>query len=328
MSSEGTARLAIDAAPADAGAPTVVHCAGAWTVHGIAGLEQSAASFAWPTRGEVVIDGAALATLDTSGAWLLHRTALDLERGGCTVRVEGLRPEFDSLLRLIGSREVATLAPIAEAPGWFARLGGHAWRGLLAALDYFAFVGEASLVLLRSIAQPHRLRWRVILHNMQSAGVEALPITGFLSFLMGVVIAYQGADQLQRFGADIFVMDLVALAMLRELSPLLTAIIVAGRSGSAYTAQIGTMKVTEEIDALRTDRRRAAGTARRTQDGGARHGAAAAHRLYGHHGRDRRHGHGARQARHHVHGLSRSPPGGYQPVFDTGLASARHRCSL
>ncbi|HSB24886.1 MAG TPA: ABC transporter permease, partial [Burkholderiaceae bacterium] len=72
------------------------------------------------------------------------------------------------------------------------------------------------------------------------------------SFLMGIVIAYQGADQLQRFGANIFVVDLVALSMLRELSPLLTAIIVAGRSGSAYTAQIGTMKVTEEIDALRT----------------------------------------------------------------------------
>jgi phospholipid/cholesterol/gamma-HCH transport system permease protein len=87
---------------------------------------------------------------------------------------------------------------------------------------------------------------------MQSAGVEALPITGLLSFLMGIVIAYQGADQLQRFGANIFIADLVGLAMLRELSPLLTAIIIAGRSGSAYTAQIGTMKVTEEIDALRT----------------------------------------------------------------------------
>ena len=79
-----------------------------------------------------------------------------------------------------------------------------------------------------------------------------MPIVGLLSFLMGFVIAYQGADQLQRFGANIFIVDLVGLSMLRELSPLLTAIIVAGRSGSAYAAQIGTMKVTEEIDALRT----------------------------------------------------------------------------
>jgi len=103
-----------------------------------------------------------------------------------------------------------------------------------------------------ALRHPRRLRWRPILHNVQAAGVDALPITGLLSFLMGLVIAYQGADQLQRFGANIFVVDLVALAMLRELSPLLTAIIIAGRSGSAYTAQIGTMKVTEEIDALRT----------------------------------------------------------------------------
>jgi phospholipid/cholesterol/gamma-HCH transport system permease protein len=118
--------------------------------------------------------------------------------------------------------------------------------------DFLAFVGESITVLLRALVHPGRLRWRPILRNIQIAGFDALPITGLLSFLMGIVIAYQGADQLQRFGANIFIADLVGLAMLRELSPLLTAIIVAGRSGSAYTAQIGTMKVTEEIDALRT----------------------------------------------------------------------------
>ena len=115
-----------------------------------------------------------------------------------------------------------------------------------------SFLGENALVLLRSLAQPRRIRWRPILHNLQTAGFEALPITGLLSFLMGIVIAYQGAEQLQRFGANIYIADLVGLSMVRELSPLITAIIVAGRSGSAYTAQIGTMKVTEEIDALRT----------------------------------------------------------------------------
>jgi len=105
---------------------------------------------------------------------------------------------------------------------------------------------------LRVLREPHRIRWRAILHNVQTAGVAALPITGLLSFLLGIVIAYQGADQLQRFGANIYVADLVGISMLRELSPMMTAIIIAGRSGSAYTAQIGTMKVTEEIDALRT----------------------------------------------------------------------------
>jgi phospholipid/cholesterol/gamma-HCH transport system permease protein len=115
-----------------------------------------------------------------------------------------------------------------------------------------AFVGECAMVLARALAHPQTIRWRPVLHNLQSAGFDALPIVGLLSFLMGVVISYQGADQLQRFGANIFIVDLVSLSMLRELSPLMTAIIVAGRSGSAYAAQIGTMKVTEEIDALRT----------------------------------------------------------------------------
>ena len=91
-----------------------------------------------------------------------------------------------------------------------------------------------------------------ILYNIRSAGFDALPIVGLLSFLLGIVVAYQGADQLRQYGANIFVADLVGLSMLREFAPLITAIIIAGRSGSAYAAQIGTMAVTEEIDAMRT----------------------------------------------------------------------------
>jgi len=104
----------------------------------------------------------------------------------------------------------------------------------------------------RALAHPSRIRGRALLHAIQAAGFEALPVVGLLAALMGLVIAYQGAGQLERYGANIFVADLVGLAMLRELGPLLTAIVVAGRSGSAWAAQIGTMKVTEEIDALRT----------------------------------------------------------------------------
>jgi len=251
MTIESTAQLTIGSATHDAAA-LEVRCAGSWTVRRIASLERELDTCAWPAKGEVVVDGSALSSLDTSGAWLLYRTARSLEHRGCTVRMRSLRPEFGSLLQLIAARELPTETPVAPRQVWPARLGQHAWAGLRGSLDYLAFVGETFIALLHSIAQPRRLRWRVILHNMQSAGVEALPITGLLSFLMGIVIAYQGADQLQRFGANIFIADLVGLAMLRELSPLLTAIIVAGRSGSAYTAQIGTMKVTEEIDALRT----------------------------------------------------------------------------
>jgi len=246
------AELTIAPEPGADAAALAARCTGAWTVHGIAELERTLDTLAIPGDREVVIDAAAISALDTSGAWLLHRTARALGQQGRTVRIDGLRPEFDTLLRLVASRQVTPGGAPPARPGIVATLGRQAWADWRNTMGFMSFIGEAVIALLRSAAQPSRIRWRVILHNMQSAGFDALPITGLLSFLMGIVIAYQGADQLERFGANIFIADLVGLAMLRELSPLLTAIIVAGRSGSAYTAQIGTMKVTEEIDALRT----------------------------------------------------------------------------
>jgi phospholipid/cholesterol/gamma-HCH transport system permease protein len=234
------------------GAAAGVRCTGAWTVNGIARLEQQLAAFSWPAGKELVFDGSAISALDTSGAWLLHRTIRMLEQQGRNVETSGLRPEFDALLRLVAARAVTSEPVVTAKAGLLAGIGRWAWDGMRKLFDMLAFVGESATVLLRSLAHPRSIRWRPILHNLQTAGFEALPITGLLSFLTGIVIAYQGADQLQRFGANIFIADLVGLSMLRELAPLLTAIIVAGRSGSAYAAQIGTMKVNEEIDALRT----------------------------------------------------------------------------
>lgn len=229
-----------------------VRCTGHWTLRSMAQLEGRLDKFSWPDGGEITLDTAAVEGMDTSGAWLLHRTMRILETRGCKVRLQGLRPEFNALLETIAARKVSIGAQSPAAENALARIGRHAWDGARNALGILAFLGEGSLHLARSLIQPRRIRWRTVLYNMQLAGLEAMPITGLLSFLMGVVIAYQGAEQLQRYGANIFIADLVGLSMLRELSPLLTAIIVAGRSGSAYAAQIGTMKITEEIDALRT----------------------------------------------------------------------------
>jgi phospholipid/cholesterol/gamma-HCH transport system permease protein len=138
------------------------------------------------------------------------------------------------------------LPPVLERIG----RGAHdRFREIVALLS---FVGESALALGRSVAHPERMRWRPILYNIRSAGFDALPIVGVLTFLIGIVIAYQGADTLRQYGANIFIVDLIGLSMLREFAPLITAIIIAGRSGSAYAAQIGTMSVTEEIDAMRT----------------------------------------------------------------------------
>ena len=242
----------LDGASSDAGGVARLRCGGAWTVRGIAMLERELDAIAWPAQGDVVVDGSAISTFETAGAWVLHRTTGRLQQQGRTVRVEGLRPEFASLLTLIASKALPLETTEAADEPWVVRVGRNSGSALEGGAGYLAFVGESFLALLRVLREPHRIRWRAILHNVQTAGVEALPITGLLSFLLGIVIAYQGADQLQRFGANIFVADLVGISMLRELSPMMTAIIIAGRSGSAYTAQIGTMKVTEEIDALRT----------------------------------------------------------------------------
>ena len=230
-----------------------VRCAGAFTLSCVVDLEHRLDQLEWPRQGEVIFDMAAVSALDTSGAWLLHRTIIDLRARRLTTRIDCLRPEAEALMRLIASRSPgAEAARRPKRPSVLAVIGLKAWADFSNAGDFIAFVGQAFTILLRSLLQPRRIRWRAVLHNVQSAGFDALPITGLLSFLMGIVIAYQGADQLKRFGANLFVADLVGIAMLRELSPLLTAIIVAGRSGSAYTAQIGTMMVTEEVDALRT----------------------------------------------------------------------------
>ena len=141
----------------------------------------------------------------------------------------------------------------AVAPaGTFERVGRSAVAGAVQLGEMLAFVGEVAMASVSWAAHPKRIRLRPILFNIRSAGFDALPIVGLLSFLLGVVVAYQAADQLRRYGANIFVADLVGLSMLREFAPLMTAIIIAGRSGSAYAAQIGTMAVTEEIDAMRT----------------------------------------------------------------------------
>jgi phospholipid/cholesterol/gamma-HCH transport system permease protein len=232
--------------------PSEASCSGAWVLRAIAPLERRLAALSLPGEGELVIDAGAVTAMDTSGAWLLHRTILELRARGRAVHVHGLRPEFDALLKLVVSRAAEAHAPVAAAPGLLERIGRLAWSHLQGGLGLLAFVGEVAVALARALAQPRRLRWRPILYNIQTAGFQALPITGLLTFLLGIVIAYQGAEQLRRVGANIYIADLVGLAMVRELSPLITAIIVAGRSGSAYTAQIGTMKVTEEVDALRT----------------------------------------------------------------------------
>ena len=207
-------------------------------------------------KTQAVAGGTRIEALDTAGAWVLQKLLQRLRGEGVVVTLRGLRPEFAKLLEVVAQQvatQAAKSAPAASpSPTALERIGRNTAAVSEQTVALLSFVGESSVALARCVAHPARLRWRPILFNIRSAGFDALPIVGLLSFLLGIVVAYQGADQLKQYGANIFVADLVGLSMLREFAPLITAIIIAGRSGSAYAAQIGTMAVTEEIDAMRT----------------------------------------------------------------------------
>lgn len=245
-------------APAAIAQPTPQDLAlsGSWTARGLGGIPHQLAAVRVAPSTAAVADAARIDALDTAGAWVLKKLMLRLLADGVDVSIRGLRPEFDKLLQAVGQQEAGrTDAPPPAAGTSASMLGSVGWRAAAAfeqAVALLGFVGETAVALAGCLAHPARFRWRPILYNLRSAGFDALPIVGLLSFLLGVVVAYQGADQLRQYGANIFVADLVGLSMLREFAPLITAIIIAGRSGSAYAAQIGTMSVTEEIDAMRT----------------------------------------------------------------------------
>lgn len=244
-------------APAAVAQPTSQELAlsGAWTAFRVNTVQPQLDALSIPTHSDIKVDGAHIEALDTSGAWVLQKLLRRLGDDGTVVKIHNLRPEFSRLLEAVGQQlgdKTEARPPDTHPPSWLENIGRSAESVFKESLALLSFVGESAIALAGYIAHPARVRWRPILFNIRTAGFDALPIVGMLAFLLGLVVAYQGADQLRRYGANIFVADLVGFSMLREFAPLITAIIIAGRSGSAYAAQIGTMAVTEEIDAMRT----------------------------------------------------------------------------
>ena len=228
---------------------------GAWITQELARHDATLRHLDLEGAREAVVDLSGCSAIDSAGAWVLDRTLDDLKRQGATVTLAGSSPAIETLLGTV-TRKHVELPPeprpdnplIAVA----LHLGQETVRITKEGTDLLSFLGLTVVVFLRSLVKPWRIRLVPLIAHMEQTGFNALPIVGLISFLVGVVLAYQGADQLARFGAQIFTVDLVAIGVLREMGILLTAIIVAGRSGSSFTAQIGTMKVNEEIDAMQT----------------------------------------------------------------------------
>jgi phospholipid/cholesterol/gamma-HCH transport system permease protein len=203
------------------------------------------------------VDGSAIVRLDSAGAWLLVRTKRLLESGGCKVTKFVVPERYSSLVESIDKGDIAPAVdmrqPRSSIEHFLERIGRATFGGLRQAYDLTGFLGRVAVETSEAVVAPRReLPFPALIHQIEETGLTALPIVGMLAFLLGIVLAYQGADQLKRFNAQIYTIDFLGVGFLRELGGLVTAIIVAGRSGSAFTAQIGTMRVNEETDAMQT----------------------------------------------------------------------------
>ena len=199
----------------------------------------------------VTVDAAKVDYCDGAGVALL----IDLiaQERAAPVEIANLKPAFELLLKQFDPKRVAKdidpevkRRPAIEEIG---RAAAAVWKDIA---EQITFIGELSAALFHALLRPHTVRWRDVWRVCERVGVDALPIVALISFLLGMILAFQSAVPMKRFGAEIFVADLIGLAMLRELGPLLTAILLAGRSGAAFAAEIGTMRVNQEVDALTT----------------------------------------------------------------------------
>ena len=221
-------------------------CVGTLTILRAATTEREIAAMPDGMR----IDLSGVEKMDTVGAWLMYRAVRD--RGatitGESKEIRGLLDQVannDRPVRVVPDRRGGVGGGVEELGQWVSETG-HTLRGLL------GFFGAVLIGFYNVAKRPRRFRLNAVVQRFDVVGVRALGIIGLMTFLLGIVIGQQGAVQLEQFGAEVYTINLIGRISVRELATLMTAIMVAGRSGSAFAAQIGTMKLTEEIDAMRT----------------------------------------------------------------------------
>ena len=208
-----------------------------------------------PAGKGLAIDLGGVDRIDTAGAWIVHRLTTDWTAAGVPTHVVNASTEAERLIATVAANDMTIIERPARGNALIdrlSRIGG----AIVAAADnigaFLAFLGQTLIVLVQTVIGGRKLRWHAFIHQCEAIGVSALGIVGLLLFLVGLVVAQQGAIQLRQFGADVFVVNLIGRSVARELGVLLTAIMVAGRSASAFAAQIGSMKINQEVDALAT----------------------------------------------------------------------------
>src|SRR5215469_10861428 len=241
---------------------------GEWGIREFADVEAQLDAVDLQSGGQLRIDASGIKSLELSGAWALHEFVQRARTAGVTVAFRGEPPdqlrlldktlqdaateaaEAEPAIAAASHDSAVTLAPVGPHAPLLTAVGRHtvgAWRDTLEGL---AVLGRVILTMLGSFTSFKRLRPISIARHVYDTGITAIPITALIAFLIAVIIAYMSAQQLRGLGVDIYVVDLVTIGVLRELGVLLTSVIVAGRSGSAFAAELGSMKLNEEVDAL------------------------------------------------------------------------------
>jgi phospholipid/cholesterol/gamma-HCH transport system permease protein len=226
---------------------------GEWVAQRVPVIESGLAALDLAAARQVSIVTQRITALDLSGAWALRQFLRRARAAGVAVSFRGTPPDqlrlLDETLKDPGAAEALPAAG-ADAPEALATIGRTAWGAGRDLFEGLAFFGRTCATFLRALVRPRRLRPISIARHVYDTGITAMPIVALIAFLISVIIAYMSARQLRGLGADIYVVDLVAIGVLRELGVLLTSIIVAGRSGSSFAAELGSMKLNEEVDAL------------------------------------------------------------------------------
>ena len=232
---------------------TVYICKGPWTLSNTTKLSYKIPSTCKAQK--LIFDVANITDFDTYGILLLIETIEKLKSQKCEVTLRGASDKFSALYNVCEQNFPKKVVPPVKNSSlgeFFYTIGATLFQAKKTLIHFFSFVGELTEAVGALALKPKRIRFQAIFYHLENSGLKALPIILLTSFLIGIVIAFQGAVQLEKFGANIFIVEMVSISVTRELAPLLTAIVIAGRSASAFTAQIGVMKITDEIDAMRT----------------------------------------------------------------------------
>lgn len=227
----------------------LIRCIGSWTIPYLGPIARELEAL--QCDKPVTFDLGSVSELDSAGVALWHLHLNVMKARGITWELIGIQEDQHNLYQLLYGHPTQPATPPLQN-SWVYSLGKATHEHLRGIGIFLAYLGEAFVFLFYTLTHPLKIRYQSINAHIYATGASALPIIAISAFLIGVVIAYQSIVQLQKFGADIFIVDTIGISLSRELAPLITAIVVAGRSGSAFTAQIGAMKMTQEIDAMRT----------------------------------------------------------------------------